>query len=75
MTDVCEIVECGFRLTNAKESKYPFDTLKLGQGFKIPSDIKISTMRVIVSRWNTDNKASGKRFSVFSDDMTVVRVK
>ena len=62
--------------SNKLKSKYPFDTISaVGCGFEIPDNVKTSTMRVLASRWNTDNKASGKRFSVFSEQRIVVRVK
>lgn len=56
-------------------SKYGFDVMKLGHAFKIPDDVKLSTMRVIVSRWHKDNENSGKRFRVYANDRSVARIK
>lgn len=57
-----------------KKSKYPFDTAMVGFGFEIPEGTSIQTMRVTVSKWHADNKATGKRFKVFADVGAVVRV-
>ncbi len=76
MSNLVESEDLSFRLTEkSKNSKYPFDTLRLGHGFRIPEDVKLSVMRTLVSRWHKDNENSGKRFRVYSDDKTVVRMK
>lgn len=74
--DGIEVIPMMHRLDDSKrKSKYPFDTLRVGKSFKIPDDVKLSTMRTLVSRWHTDNPASGKRFSVFADINAVVRME
>lgn len=62
-------------LSKASKSKYEFDTLKMHEGFKIPEETSVQTMRVTVSKWHAENKTGGKRFKVFANERVVVRVK
>lgn len=59
----------------AANSKYSFDTRALYEGFDIPKNTSVQTMRVTVSKWHSENVASGKRFKVFANERKVVRVK
>lgn len=44
-----------------RSEKYPFSKLEIGQGFKLPDDKKISSMRVLASN---RGKSLGRKFSV-----------
>ena len=71
-----EHFDTAFKLNKSdSNSKYGFDVMNKGFSFKIPDDVKISTMRVIVSRWHKDNEGSKKRFRVFASDRTVMRIE
>lgn len=53
------------------KEKYPFSKAKIGQGFKIPDDVSVESMRCLAYQ---RGKALGFTFQVSSYDRTVVRI-
>ena len=59
--DMSGIEEEHKKAKSGVSEKYPFSKLEVGQGFKIPDDKKVSSMRVLAS---SRGIALGRKFSV-----------
>ena len=55
------LVEKKETIKSGRPELYPFSKLEVGQGFKIPSDKKLSSMRVLAS---VRGRELGRKFSV-----------